>query len=55
LDPRKRKLKEDCENCILKNFIICALHQLLGRMRLAEHVTSKGEITNAYKILVGIP
>jgi len=45
LDLRGRKAREAGEDCIMRSFITCTLHQLLGllnQMRWAGHVAYRG-------------
>jgi len=48
------------EDCTMRNFIICRLHQILLRdqingARWVGHVARMGEMRNCYTILVGKP
>jgi hypothetical protein len=57
MDLRGMKRRGDEENCIMKSFIICSIHQiLLGRSNESEiggtRSVHEGDI-NAYEILVG--
>jgi hypothetical protein len=50
------KWQETVEDCMVRNFITCTLHQMLIKSgRWAGHVACIGEMRNAYKILVGKP
>jgi len=58
MELRRRKWRETGEDCIMRSFIICTLHQILfGRSNqggLVEgHEAHIGDMRNAYKILVG--
>jgi hypothetical protein len=59
VDLRWRKWGEAGEDCIMRSFITCTLHQNIVRviksrsMICAGHVARMGEVNNAYKILVG--
>jgi hypothetical protein len=53
LGPKGRKWGETGEDCIMRGFITCTLHQILlviisRRVRWAEHVARMGEMRNAY-------
>jgi hypothetical protein len=59
LDLRERKWQEAGEECIMRSFITCTLHQILlgwsdqGRWHATEHTAHIKEMRNAYKTLVG--
>jgi hypothetical protein len=57
LHLREKKLQEDGENFIVRNFIICTLHLiLLGRSHEDEiggYVARMGQMINIYKIWIG--
>jgi hypothetical protein len=63
LDLRGRKWWEAVENCIMRSFITCMLHEILlyiimmvkSRMIWVGHVVHMVLIMNAYKILVRKP
>jgi hypothetical protein len=54
LDLRGRKRWEAGEECIMRSFITCTLHQLLlGRIKeneMAGHVARMGDMRNAFKM-----
>jgi hypothetical protein len=57
---RGRKWQDVGEDCIMRSFITCTLHQIrvirrikTRRMRLAVHVACMGEMRTACKMLVG--
>jgi hypothetical protein len=57
---RGRELQETGGDCIMRSFMTCIPHQIVRvinsrRMRWVEHVACRGEMGNAYKILVRKP
>jgi hypothetical protein len=54
LDIKGKERQESGQNCILRSFIICALHHVVTsrRMKRIRHTTHKSEVRNAYRILV---
>jgi hypothetical protein len=60
LDLGERKWQEAGEDCIMRSFITCTLHQILRVMksmmiRWAGHVTRMREMRNPYRIFVRKP
>jgi len=58
VDLRRRKWWEVGEDCIMRSFTTCTLHQMLlmiKSMRLACQVAHTGKMRNAYNILVRKP
>jgi hypothetical protein len=66
LDLRGRKWQEAEEDCIMRSFMTCTLHQILfhyhiirviksRNMRWTGHVARMAEMKNPYKVLVRKP
>jgi hypothetical protein len=50
------KWREVGENCIMRNFITCTLHQMLFKEdEMGRACSTNGEKRNAWRILVGEP
>jgi hypothetical protein len=56
LDLRGRKCQEAGEDCIMRSFIACTLHQtFLGENKMSRTCSTDRKMKNAYNIFVGRP
>jgi hypothetical protein len=59
--PKLEERQEAGEDCIMRSFIICTIHQNIIRvirarkMKWTRHAARMDEMRNAYNILVGKP